>query len=56
MDFVETLLDIIVEFGGQILGFFSAFIEAVTNHMDSGAAFIAVMLIIIIWIKIKKMV
>lgn len=55
MEFIETLFDVISEFGSEVLGFFTAFIEATTSQISAGNVFIAVLIIIIIWIKLRKM-
>lgn len=55
MDFITNLFNIIKEYSSYLLGFFTSFIEAATSQLNAGNVIAAVLVILIIWIKFKKM-
>ncbi len=55
MKFIETLLDVISGYTDYFIGFFIAAIEVFSSLMSAGSAFVGLMLLLIILIKLRKL-
>lgn len=55
MKFIETLINIIVNFGDYILAFFSYLIESANSLLSSGNILIFVLFVLVIWKGVIKL-
>lgn len=55
MEFVELIINIITEFSGYILGFFTYLVEMSKRLLESGNILFFVLFILIIWKVVMKL-